>query len=37
MNFVADVLATMIVAKWDDVVTPCEELMADVIAMWQME
>ena len=37
MNFVADVIATMIVAKLADVVTPSEELMAYVIARWQME
>ena len=37
MNFVADVRATMIVEKWADVVTPYEELMADVLAGWQME
>ena len=36
MNFVADVIATMIVAKRADV-TPCEELMTDVLARWQME
>ena len=30
MNFVADVIVTMTVAK-------CEELMTDVIARWQME
>ena len=37
MNLVVDVIATMIVAKWADVVTPCEELMADVTARWPME
>ena len=37
MNFVADVIATMIVAKWADVVTPGEELMADLIARCQVE
>ena len=37
MNFVADIIATMIVAKRADGVTPCEELMADVMARWQME
>ena len=42
MSFVADVIATMIIAKWADAVTPCAALNADAIAtewnvcLWQM-